>query len=29
MSSRRVAKVAEALREQVTTSILFELKTPA
>jgi len=29
MSSRRVAKVAEALREQVSTSILFELKDPA
>jgi ribosome-binding factor A len=28
MSSRRVAKVAEALREQVSTSILFELKDP-
>jgi ribosome-binding factor A len=28
MSSRRIAKVAEALREQVSTSILFELKDP-
>jgi ribosome-binding factor A len=28
MSSRRVAKVAEALREQVSTSILFEMKDP-
>ena len=28
MTSRRVAKVAEALREQVSTSILFELKDP-
>jgi ribosome-binding factor A len=28
MSSRRVAKVAEAVREQVSTSILFELKDP-
>jgi ribosome-binding factor A len=28
MSSRRVAKVSEALREQVSTSILFELKDP-
>lgn len=28
MSSRRTAKVAEAVREQVSTSILFELKDP-
>ncbi len=28
MSSRRTAKVSEALREQVSTSILFELKDP-
>lgn len=28
MSSRRIAKVAEAVREQVSTSILFELKDP-
>jgi ribosome-binding factor A len=28
MSSRRIAKVAEALREQVSTSILCELKDP-
>jgi ribosome-binding factor A len=28
MSSRRVAKVAEAVREQVSTSILFEMKDP-
>jgi ribosome-binding factor A len=28
MSSRRVAKVAEAVREQVSTSILFDLKDP-
>lgn len=28
MSSRRTAKVAEAIREQVSTSILFELKDP-
>ncbi len=28
MSSRRIAKVSEALREQVSTSILFELKDP-
>lgn len=28
MSSRRIAKVSEAVREQVSTSILFELKDP-
>jgi ribosome-binding factor A len=28
MSSRRIAKIAEAVREQVSTSILFELKDP-
>src|SRR5262249_32397326 len=28
MSSRRVAKVAEALRECVSTTVLFELKDP-
>jgi ribosome-binding factor A len=28
MSSRRIAKVSEAIREQVSTSILFELKDP-
>ena len=28
MSSRRVAKVAEALREIVSTTVLFELKDP-
>ena len=28
MSSRRTAKIAEAVREQVSTSILFELKDP-
>lgn len=28
MSSRRIAKVAEAVREQVSTSILFEMKDP-
>jgi ribosome-binding factor A len=28
MSSRRIAKVAEAVREQVSTSILFELRDP-
>jgi ribosome-binding factor A len=28
MSSRRVAKIAEAVREQVSTSILFDLKDP-
>jgi ribosome-binding factor A len=28
VSSRRTAKVAEAVREQVSTSILFELKDP-
>lgn len=28
MPSRRVARVAEAVREQVSTSILFELKDP-
>ena len=29
MGSRRTAKVAEAVREQVSTSILFGLKIPA
>ncbi len=28
MSSRRIAKVAEALRESVSTTVLFELKDP-
>ena len=28
MSSRRIAKVAEALRECVSTTVLFELKDP-
>jgi len=28
MSSRRIAKVAEALRETVSTTVLFELKDP-
>ena len=28
MSSRRIAKIAEAVREQVSTSILFDLKDP-
>jgi len=28
MTSRRVAKVSQAIREQVSTSILFELKDP-
>lgn len=28
MSLRRIAKIAEAVREQVSTSILFELKDP-
>ena len=28
MSSRRIAKIAEAVREQVSTSILFEMKDP-
>jgi ribosome-binding factor A len=28
MSSRRIAKVAEAVREQVSTAILFDLKDP-
>jgi ribosome-binding factor A len=28
MSSRRVAKVAEALRESISTTVLFELKDP-
>jgi ribosome-binding factor A len=28
MSSRRIAKVAEALRESISTTVLFELKDP-
>src|SRR5579872_703649 len=28
MSSRRIAKVAEALRETISTTVLFELKDP-